>query len=393
MSLRAALAALVPLSAMLWPGLADASPLAPRDVSACKLAADKGLYLSSGFGPGQECVPSAGKLTAFMMFVDFPDSPHSEESAQDLYDFFMPDAANWFSHASYGKLTLDVTADTTAFYRMAASSDSYNWGRGLTAEAHRKYIDDAISAYTFNGQGMPKADVLYIVPTASAKDITFSPTYMARVTNHNNELIAMRTVTFGQDAYDAWGFKVLNHETGHAMCLADYYPFKDGSVGLYVGGWSLMGYINGPSPDFFAWDKWRLGWLADNQIDCVAAKGSTRHVLSPLYSDAPGVKAVVVARDRRSALVAEARIDGGIDTATCSPGVLLYTVATDVPTGYGPVRVVDANPNTSGCDNDPLNDATLNINGTKSLTVHDFGVTVTIESQDKTNITITVEYK
>lgn len=393
MSLRVAQAALLSLSAMLWPGLVDASPLVSRALDACKLKANQGVLLSSGFGYQKDCVSSVGAVTAFMMFVDFPDSPHFEESPQDLADVFLPDAVKWFESMSYNKLELKVTADVTKFYRMAGSSDSYNYGEENFSNAdHERYIMDALNAYTFNGQFVNASEILYIVPTASAKHIGSSFTLQYRLNGHDGKMMYRRIITFGQDALDTYGFPMLNHETCHAFCLADLYP-STGNRGTYVGGWDLMGLEDGASPDLFAWDKWRLGWLADHNIDCVSAKGTTKHVLTALYDETPGTKAVVVARDKVQVLVAEARFEGGVDAATCNPGVLLYTVSVNVPHLQGPILVLDANPHTSGCDNIPLNDATISLNGTKSINVEDWGVTVEVIEQTERNITINVAYQ
>lgn len=395
MFLRATPTALLSLSTLLFSGLASANPAssqhAPRDSSACKLQARQDVYLSSGFGYVGDCAPSTGALNGFMFFVDFPDAPATEAAPKELHDFFLPSAADWYRDASYGTLELNITADTSAFIRMPAASDSYNWQRDFTADDHEKYVSDAIAAYIAAGHVPPVVDVLYVVPTANAAAISFSPTFQNLVFTADKRQIAKKAVTFGLDAYETWGFKTLNHETGHTMCLPDLYPF-DGPTGQYIGGWNMMGLISGPAPDYFAWDKWRLGWLADKDVACVAAPGTSTHILTPLAGSS-GVRAVIVARTATQALVAEARTAAGLDSATCSPGVLLYTVDTTVATGAGPIRVLDANPSTMGCDGEPLNDATLNMNGTSTYTADPWGVTVSILEQTDSSFTIKVDWQ
>ncbi|OTA76414.1 hypothetical protein M434DRAFT_26044 [Hypoxylon sp. CO27-5] len=345
---------------------ARAHPSPRADISTCKLAANSNVYLSAGFGYELNCAPSTGTLNAFMIFVDFDDQ-QAIETPQSLHDFFLPAAAQWYATSSYGALTLNVTADTSRFYRMPAAAASYGWARGLSYETHQKYIQDALDAY---GKTIPPTDVLYVVPTANAAAISFSPTFMGDVTTRSGVYVAKKSVTFGLDAYKTWKYLVLNHETGHTMCLPDYYPFNGSATGLFIGGWDLMGLISGPSPDYFAWDKWRLGWLADEQIDCVAEAGSTRHRLTPLEK-AGGSKAVVVKHNSTNVLVAELRTASGLDSASCSTGVLLYTVSTTTATGEGPVRVVDATPGSSG--------------------VSEWGVKVTVLSETADGVEIQVE--
>lgn len=217
-----------------------ASPTEPRaDVSACKLAANSNVYLSAGFGYELNCAPSTGTLNAFMLFVDFSDAP-AIEAPQSLHDFFLPAAAEWYATSSYGALTLNVTADTSRFHRMPVTAASYGWARGLSYETHQTYIQDALAAY---GKTIPPTDVLYVVPTANAAAISFSPTFMGDVKTRAGVYVAKKSVTFGLDAYKTWKYLVLNHETGHTMCLPDYYPFNGSATGLFIGGWDLMGLI------------------------------------------------------------------------------------------------------------------------------------------------------
>ncbi|KAK6953306.1 hypothetical protein Daesc_005608 [Daldinia eschscholtzii] len=359
----------------------------PRaDSSTCKIAANSNVYLSAGFGYDLNCAPSTGTLSAFMIFVDFADQT-AIETPQSLYDFFLPAAAEWYATSSYGALTLNVTADTSRFHRMPATAASYGWERGLSYETHQKYIQDALDAY---GKAIPPTDVLYVVPTANAAAISFSPTFMGDVTTRAGTYVAKKSVTFGLDAYKTWKYLVLNHETGHTMCLPDYYPFNGSATGLFIGGWDLMGLISGPSPDYFAWDKWRLGWLSDEQIACVAERGSTTHTLTPLEKPG-GSKAVVVKHSGTDVLVAELRSASGLDSVSCSTGVLLYTVSTTTATGEGPIRVLDATPRSSGCAGDKLNDAPLSLKGTSSYTVPGWGIKVTVISESNNKVDIKVE--
>lgn len=216
------------------------TPHRPRaDVSACKLAANNDVYLSAGFGYELNCAPSTGTLNAFMIFVDFDDAP-AIETTQSLHDFFLPAAAEWYAESSYGAFTLDVTADTSRFYRMPVTAASYGWARGLSYETHEKYIQDVLDVYN---QTIAPTDVLYVVPTANAAAISFSPTFMGDVQTRAGVYVAKKSVTFGLDAYKTWKYLVLNHETGHTMCLPDYYPFNGSATGLFIGGWDLMGLI------------------------------------------------------------------------------------------------------------------------------------------------------
>ena len=77
----------------------------------------------------------------------------------------------------------------------------------------------------------------------------------------------------------SWGYKLLNHETGHAVSLTEGYNAGTGGTFRYMGQWDMMGNISGNAPDYIAWNKWKLGWLNDDEVDCVASDGVTEHTL------------------------------------------------------------------------------------------------------------------
>lgn len=357
--------------------------------------------MSSGFiaKADYDCAPSTGVLKGLMLFVDFSDEP-ATETANQLNDVFFPATSGWYDISSYGKLALNITVDTSRFHRMPKAAAAYNFGRGLSYEDHLGYILDAFNSWqkATNTQvpsgADPLADVLYIITTANAKSISTSATLTSEVRDSDNKLIAKRAVTLGPDEPDIW-LKVLEHETGHTICLPDMYPMTSEDPAKWAGHWDLMATLQGQSQDFFAWNKWRLGWLTDDQVECVSASGSTTHKLTPLEK-AGGVKAVVIKQSETEALVAEVRSNNGVDVELCSAGVLLYTVSTKLETGEGPFRIVDGNPgrgSTSGCGTNEFDDAPLSLNGggAKSLKIDAFGVTVTVTEQNGDDYTILVE--
>ncbi|KUM65681.1 hypothetical protein ACN42_g1371 [Penicillium freii] len=355
----------------------------------CKLKPTS-VNLSEGIGAtDQTFAPSTGTLHGYMIFVDFPDAQASEPT-EELHQLFIPGAPDWYRDSSFGQLTLDVTADTSRFYRMPAESSTYSFDRQVTSEILGKYIQDALDSVgtTINFAG---TDVLYIVPTKAAKHITFSPTFMGQLTAGDGTIIG-KTVTFGQDAPDSWGFLVMNHETGHTMGLPDLYPLdgSGGSTTMYVGGHDVMGLISGALPDYFAWHKWKLGWFSDNQFDCVDGAGSTTHTITPVGTQ-KGVKGVVVKRDETTAIVAEVRAQAGADSNACSTGVLIYTVSTSLASGAGPIRVHDATPGSGGCGGDELNDAHFSTIAGRTTFDSGDGVKITVVGLQGDDYTVTVE--
>ncbi|ORY15771.1 hypothetical protein BCR34DRAFT_558529 [Clohesyomyces aquaticus] len=306
--------------------------------------------------------PSTGTLRAGIVFVDFADSP-ANTTVKELYDFIAMAPAELYKEMSYGKLNLELVPMLDHFTRMPGMSTSYNYSRGLSNEAHVHYINDALTtvgpSVSFKG-----IDVLYVIPAKYADEISTSTATKIDITAADGTIIG-NTITYGQDLYNVWGTKTVNHETGHAMGLPDLYPYVGGTTPQWVGGFDLMGLIGGISPDYLAWHKWYLGWIEDNQVECVADAGKTTHRISPIEVAGTNSKLVAVPLNSTVYVLAEVRSNQGINKGACGVGVLLYTADTTVYGGSGPIRVIDSTPSSGGCDinkGGELNDAPLAVN-------------------------------
>ncbi|HHW19458.1 MAG TPA: M6 family metalloprotease domain-containing protein [Firmicutes bacterium] len=327
-----------------------------------------------------------------MLFVDFPNAPVSEapdgyRDTQPYYEWLAPAAREWFRTSSYGRLNLETTP-VDRWYHMSRNDYEYGFRRGLTWEAHVEYIKEAVRLAD-NDVDFSLYDLVYIVPTRNASNITYSPAF---IDDTDAAIIADRKpithgVTFGQDMWH-WGYKVLNHETLHTFGLPDTYAFVPKTVDskndwhYYVGGWDLMGLISGHAPDLFAWHKWKLGWIDDTQVDVVTAAGTTEHHLTPVERPG-GPKMVVIRTGNTTAYVVESRRSLRNDSDAKDSGVLIYRVDSSVWTGHGCIQVIDASP---GGDLWPSRDLDLACFGTgggrvSTFTDEEAGITITVIRQ------------
>jgi M6 family metalloprotease-like protein len=290
-----------------------------------------------------------GTKRVLMLYVDFPDT-QATDSTTDYYNQLAP-AADWMQKASFGRVKLDITP-LNRWLRMPQESTTYGFDRGITFEEHELYVRQAVQAADPDVD-FSRYDMVYIVPTKAAKAIKFSPTYLydpaaAGIVADGKRL--KWGVTFGQDMW-RWGFKVVNHETGHTFGLPDLYAFTDTDYHRYVRGWDLMGNIAGPAPQYVGWELWKLGWIDDDQVTCLSTAGS-RTVRLKAVERPDGTKIAVIRTGETTAYVAESRKAVGSDAKACSTGVLIYKVDSSTQTGYGPIQVVNGNPEAtppSGC--------------------------------------------
>jgi len=127
---------------------------------------------------------------------------------------------------------------------------------------------------------------------------------------------------------------LIPHEMGHSLLgfidLYDFsYPARD-----FTKGWDIMGTgsTGEQSDSFFGWHKWISAWFDDHQVDCVTAAGTTVHYLDDIDAANAANKMVVVRKDAKTAVVAEARTER----------VVVYRVLMDAWGGSGPIITNDA---------------------------------------------------
>ncbi|ARZ69598.1 M6 family metalloprotease domain-containing protein [Streptomyces sp. HU2014] len=298
--------------------------------------------------------PSNGTVRAVTLFVDFPDAP-AEGTPQERYAEFFPAVADYYRTSSYGRLDYRSTP-VPRWIRMSRKYAAYGIERGTPFERGYRALSKEIIDAVDDTVDFRRFDLVNVLVTPNAgppatedvQSVTFAGAPTGLTTGDG---VPFKNVSFiwsrqtGNSPY-----RVLNHENAHTFGLPDLYYTGRGSGLLKtpVGHWDLMDEDWGPSDDFLAWHKWKLGWLAPGQVECVLTPGPRTVTLTPA-SVPGGTKLTVVPLSRTRAVTVEARARGPLDHTVCRPGVLVTTLATDVPSGAGPVHVSDATPGSDGC--------------------------------------------
>lgn len=299
-------------------------------------------------------------LKAILVGVDFSDAQAKDvqegfRNVKDYYDFLVPDALDWFARSSGGKVKLSVSYHET-WLRMSKSHLQYGFERGISFEEHFSYIKEAAKLAS-EEIDLREYDIFYIVPPKNASGIKFSPTLIDdKTSQEDNRNKIKHAVTFGQDMW-RWGYKVMNHETLHIFGIPDLYSYaetenyryKEQKGGNrerahgYVGEWDLMGLISGIGPDLFSWNKWRLGWLNDNQVNVINKKGTHLIDLTPVESSREGKRMAIFPISESRGLAVESRRSMGLDSTVTSPGILVYLIQADIGGGKGTIKVLPEN--------------------------------------------------
>ncbi|WP_194919430.1 peptidase M6 [Catenulispora rubra] len=328
-----------------------------------------------------------GTRTAAMLFVDFPDAPAMEPT--DAYYKFLAPAHDLMTQFSAGAVDLSITP-VNHWLHMPQDSSSYGFVRGISWPQQALYVKQA-GELAAQYVDLSKFDMIYIVPPKNATAITFSPAYVFDPKQPNlivNGKEMKWGVTLGQDMY-FWGPKVLVHETSHTFGLPDLYSFTDSDVHHWVGGFDVMGNINGDAPHHFGWEDWMIGWLADSQVACLNSSGKLSVRLNEVES-LGGTKIAVVRTGPTTADVAESRRPYGVDKGLCKSGVVIYQVDSSTISGDGPIRVQDSSPDaptTTACD-EPVDWGAYQ----PGQSFHDdaAGVTISVAAASSTGDVVTV---
>ncbi len=313
----------------------------PLALEACRLS-----------GSEQEAFPidldyfmrPVGTLRAVVLYIDF-DQAVGTGDVDGLFDAMMPRAAEWFHEDSDGHATLDAVSSGQWSRMPKALTEYYEDDIFLYWE----YVKDAVLASDSFVDFQDVAFVYFVA--APASDIVGSPGFQLRV--GSGVTVDGTEVRLGAMlGTEIWSnehrFNFIVHETGHSFGLPDLalYDTPDWleAHGL-VGAWDCMSSnIVGPCGHFVTWHKWKIGWLADEEVDCM---GLGEFVIDLHTFDHPGgIKTVVVPTSAGTAYVIEARRRTGFDAPHCEEGVLIYTVDANVRSGSGPIRVKRAREDT-----------------------------------------------
>lgn len=286
-------------------------------------------------------------LRVAVLFVDYPGLPATETPAALMASVIDPGLAH-LRELSYDRLNLTTVAFPT-WFRMPRPIGDYDWS---TFAGHRAFLLDVLSV-TDASIDFSTFDALYVFsPPSASKPIspTFNGGSTANVVADGRNF--GNAVTFGTDAR-THGPSIMAHETLHMLGLVDLYAFNPAGGAVYagnqfkfVGAWSLMSNIFVPG-HILTWEKRKLGWIDETQVDCLDGSGGVEAVLTPNRA-AGGRKMVVVPKDASSALVLEVRDNTGLDANLCASGLLLYEVDARIPTGQGPAVVIGSRATTSG---------------------------------------------
>ncbi|MFC9560827.1 hypothetical protein [Agromyces sp. NPDC056965] len=284
-----------------------------------------------GFPIEDSALPSTGaaRITAiYADFTDVPGDPATIAATEEL----LGNGIDILDTQSGGRLDLEHES-VTQWSRLPMPLTEYV-GRPMPLLTAAVAAVDGLVDFS-------ETDVLWlIVPPNSLMDRSFElhPTFVESM-----EGTLTRAVIFDQENFDAFREWLVVHESGHTVGLPDLYDSSAGRDDFgyqYTGTWDPMGYAAGRGREFFGWHLWRLGWIDDSAVSCIATG-----TMSVITLDSLGLRGrstiAVVRLSEFEVLVVESRQPDAYDeNVDVKPGALVSRVRTDVLSGNGPIQVM-----------------------------------------------------
>ena len=323
------------------------------DTAECRLA---GPGLGVGFPRPDGYLRATGRLEAVMIFVEFENVRVDEDiqvEARSYYEGF----TDFVSRQSGGRQQWSFTVPDQVF-EISKSSEAYradftdpDFGNPDFAQYFQDAVDAADASVDFS-----LYDAVFVIPPKNiGSSISYGPSFPRLsegfITSAEGSIPSGATA--GNDSRlgknsEPWVW--LAHETGHLYGLS--HPLDEmgntDEFGRVLADsnfpelYDLMTWMSTPSPDFWAWNKFWLGWLDEGQVFCTeAGAGSVETLVHLTFNDREQISGeiamVVIPTSPTTAIAIESR-NLGFESRT-----LVYSVDTTKQDREGQIKIVAAN--------------------------------------------------
>lgn len=258
-----------------------------------------------------------------VLFVNFSDYPETDISG--VYRALDP-IKDYYAYNSYNKakIILDVHP---SWINMPNTAISYNINGG-NANA---FVQDVVSRVDAKIDFSKYKGVIVISnPMAIEVDLNIA-------TNVSADGKALSGFFMGADLFSGGlnSWFVAAHELGHSFGLVDLYNHFTQDFN-FIYDLSIMSNA-GHGTGFLGYERLKMGWIGSKEYKCISDDTSIK--LSNLNAS-KGLKLGVIKLSDSSYLFIESRNRKGVDYMLSSPGIIVYTLDTNIPNGSGPIRLV-----------------------------------------------------
>jgi len=304
----------------------------------------RGRFLSVSFPP------TKGKYSVLALLVEFFDVKHRTDR-EEISLRIVREVGSYFREASYNQISIEGYA--TDWMGLPRSVESYGisaWGS--PAERRRAFerevirLGDDVVDYS-------RYDVVFVIAAGTGTVWAYSTTALIRT----NDGVSIERLTI-QTEYTPWG--TFAHEFGHQLGLPDLYDYGVAArpgvyleAAIHVGPYGLMSRST-ERPNMLGWCKLTLGWIDPSRVLTIQPGEVESVRIGQLQSPSNETVLVKILITQRQYYLVEVRDRTSYDSVLPDSGVLITLVNESAESGYGPVRLIDANPATKSLDDAPF---------------------------------------
>ena len=302
----------------------------------CKLSNFNGQNVNLGFPRNSILLPSVGNVKVLVVGVDFANVRGSESPQQMAGPFELPIVRDFFSTASYNRLNLEFTiADEVV--RLPIPDTSINERTVMLETAKALPTKYKLNDYR----------ALIIITTKESVFTNGTASAGSVVSNSTGQLTNYSVVSGVKPNESRWlssPWRTVAHETGHLLGLMDLWNREDSTAwqGQTAAPFSLMNTGAGwdYAADFFAWEKWVMGWIPDVDVKCLQKDSVDIATELASLDSKSGVRLIVIPMTSNKVIAVEFRKRSALDFGITKPGVLVYTVDTSKKNFELPIQLV-----------------------------------------------------
>jgi len=317
-------------------GSINVASAARTNVDKCKIANANGQKVNLGLPRDPLLMPSTGRVRVLVVGVDFTNARESDTPEKMITGFELATVKDFFATSSYGRLNLDFTLVPEVVslpisdVGVNESVISQETGKALPSTYKLNDYSALLIVTTKNSS--------YSSSTASAGSTVQNST--GRVTNYS----VLAGIKPNESRWLSSPWRTAAHEVGHLLGLMDLWNREDSTAwqGQTAAPFSLMntGAGWGYAADLFAWEKWVLGWIPDQDVYCFS-KDLNDFEVNLANLDAPqGIRLLVMPITSTKVLAIEYRKKSNLDFGIVKSGALVYTVDTTKRNFELPIRIV-----------------------------------------------------
>ena len=306
------------------------------NVDNCKIANANSQSVNLGFPRSPLLLPSTGTVKVLVAGVDFSNARESDIPEQMVTGFELAKVKDFFATSSYGRLNLDFTI-VSEVVKLPISDVGVNelvisqeTGKALPSTYKLNDYSALLIVTTKNSS--------YASSTASAGSTVQNPT--GRVTNYS----VLAGIKPNESRWLSSPWRTVAHEVGHLLGLMDLWNREDSTAwqGQTAAPFSLMntGAGWGYAGDFFAWEKWVLGWIPDTDVYCFSKDPNDLSVDLASLDVLQGIRLVAMPISSTKVLAIEYRKKSTLDFGIIKSGALVYTIDTTKRNLELPIRII-----------------------------------------------------